>query len=97
MKFKTTPYHSDLLKDSERLSAFYHAIKDYDSNTNLAYDLGCGSGVLSYFLTSKFKKIISLEIDKKTSRCARDNLADFDNVEVFNSDVMDYDFTKKLI
>lgn len=95
MKFKTTPYHHDLLKDHDRLSVFFEAIEEYDSNTNLAYDLGCGSGVLSYFLSSKFKEIISLEIDKKTYGCAKENLSDFDNIEVINTDALNYDFTKK--
>lgn len=95
MKFKTTPYHSDLLKDTDRLSAFFEAIQDYEGNTDLAYDLGCGSGILSYFLSSKFKEVISIEIDNKTYSIAHDNLSDFSNVEVINSDVLEYDFTKK--
>lgn len=95
MKFKTTPYHSDLLKDTDRLSAFFEAINDYDGNTELAYDLGCGSGVLSYFLSEHFDEIKSFEVNYKTSVCACDNLAGFDNVEVINSNVMDYQFTKK--
>lgn len=95
MKFKTTPYHSDLLKDTDRLSAFYEAIQEYDSNCQLAYDLGCGSGILSYFLSDYFKEIIAIEIDKKTSNCAKENLCDIENVEVIHSDVLEYDFTKK--
>ncbi|MBR4448090.1 MAG: methyltransferase domain-containing protein [Methanobrevibacter sp.] len=95
MKFKTTSYHFDLLKDNDRLAVFHEAINDYDSNTDLAYDLGCGSGVLSYFLSSKFREIISLEIDKKAFQCAKENLDDFENIEVINSDVLDYNFTKK--
>ncbi|AMD17114.1 SAM-dependent methyltransferase [Methanobrevibacter sp. YE315] len=95
MKFKTTPYHLDLLKDEDRLSAFFEAISEYDGNTDLAYDLGCGSGVLSYFLKDKFDEIISIEINKKTYDCAKDNLAVFDNIEVVNSDVLEYEFTKK--
>ena len=95
MKFKTTPYHFDLLKDTERLSAFYEAISQYDSNNQLAYDLGCGSGVLSYFLSSYFDEIISMEINSKTASCARENLSDFDNIEVINADALEYDFTKK--
>ena len=51
MKFQTTHYHLDLLKDTERVSAFFEAIDNYSGNTNLAYDLGCGSGILSYFLS----------------------------------------------
>ena len=95
MKFKTTKYHFDLLNDNERLSAFYEAIKEYDGNTSLAYDLGCGSGILSYFLSSHFKEVISLETDYSTYNCAKENLANFDNVDVINSDVLEYDFTKK--
>ena len=59
MKFKTTPYHHDLLKDYERLAVFYEAIQDYSSELDVAYDLGCGSGVLSYFLSSKFREVLS--------------------------------------
>ena len=95
MKFKTTPYHHDLLKDIDRLSVFFQAIEEYDSNNDLAYDLGCGSGVLSYFLSSKFKQVISLEIDRKAFNCAQENLANFNNIEVINSDVLNYNFTKK--
>ena len=95
MKFKTTPYHSDLLKDKGRLSAFFQAIEEYDGNTGLAYDLGCGSGVLSYFLSGHFNEIIAIEADRKASECAKYNLGMFNNVEVVNSDVFDYEFIKK--
>ena len=95
MKFKAGHYHFDLLKDNERLASFYEAIGEYDGKTQLAYDLGCGSGVLSYFLSSKFREIISIEINSKAYECARYNLDDYDNVEVVNCDVLDYDFLKK--
>lgn len=95
MKFKTTPYHNDLLKDTDRLSVFYQAIKEYDSNNGVAYDLGCGSGVLTYFLTDRFDEIIALEINRKTFECAKYNLKDFHNVTVINADVINYEFHKK--
>ena len=95
MKFKTTPYHSDLLKDWERLASFYNAICEYSSENKLAYDLGCGSGILSYFLSPYFDEIISLEIDVKSFQCAKENLANFPNIEVINTDVLDYNFEKK--
>ncbi len=95
MRFKTTPYHSHLLKDRDRLSVFFEAINEYNLNNDLAYDLGCGSGVLSYFLADKFKEVIALEIDEKASRCAKDNLSDFKNVKVINSDALKYKFAKK--
>ena len=95
MKFKTTPYHFDLLKDQERLASFYNAISEYESGNGLAYDLGCGSGVLSYFLSLYFDEVISLEVNSKTAKCAKDNLSNFSNVSVINCDVLDYNFTKK--
>lgn len=95
MKFKTTPYHSDLLKDNDRLAIFWQAIKEYDLNCDVAYDLGCGCGVLSYFLSFYFKEIISLDSDSKAYQCAKDNLADFDNIKVINCNVLDYYFDKK--
>ena len=95
MKFKTTPYHFDLIKDSQRLSAFYQAISEYDGANDLAYDLGCGSGILSYFLSSNFNEIISLEIDSNAYKCAKENLADFENVKVINADVLEYEFDRK--
>lgn len=95
MKFQTTAYHFDLLKDNDRVSAFYEAISQYDSNNDLAYDLGCGSGLLSYFLNDKFAEVISLEINSNASKCAFENLKKFDNITVLNEDVLNYDFTKK--
>jgi predicted RNA methylase len=95
MKFRTTPYHFDLIKDSERLSAFFEAISEYDGNDELAYDLGCGSGILSYFLSSRFKQIIAVEINSGAYNCAKENLADFDNVKVINADALEYEFDKK--
>lgn len=95
MKFKTTPYHFDLLKDSERLASFYNAILEYDSEKSLAYDLGCGSGILSYFLSFKFEEVIALESEFKAASCAKENLSDFENIKVVNEDVFNYEFTKK--
>ncbi|WP_407376592.1 methyltransferase domain-containing protein [Methanobrevibacter sp.] len=95
MKFKATPYHLDLLNDLDRLSVFFEAIGEYDGNCDLAYDLGCGSGILSYFLNDYFKEIISIESQKDTFGCAKENLSCFDNIEVVNSDVLNYKFDKK--
>lgn len=95
MKFQTTHYHLDLLKDTERVSAFFEAISQYASKTDLAYDLGCGSGLLSYFLSDKFSEIISIEIDSKAYSCALKNLEKFNNIKVINEDVLKYDFDRK--
>ncbi|MDO5810573.1 MAG: methyltransferase domain-containing protein [Methanobrevibacter sp.] len=95
MKFKTTPYHNDLLKDTDRLAVFYQAIREYDSSNGVAYDLGCGSGVLTYFLADRFDEIIALEINRKTFECAKENLKEFPNVTVMNADAISHEFSKK--
>ena len=96
MKFQSTPYHLDLLKDKERLSIFYEAISTLNKeNKELAYDLGCGSGILSYFAQDYFDKVIAIEIDSKAFSYAKLNLTPFSNIEVINNNVLDYDFQNK--
>ena len=77
------------------MSVFYQAISEYGGTNDLAYDLGCGSGILSYFLSSNFNEIISLEIDSSAYKCAKENLSNFDNVKVINADVLEYEFDRK--
>lgn len=99
MKFQTTSYHFNLLKDEQRLAVFYEAILDYVKNQNkdnlIAFDVGCGSGVLSFFAQPFFKEIFSCEIDSKTFNCTKNNLNDFDNISLFNDDATAISFNKK--
>lgn len=103
MKFKVNSYHFKLLRDYERLSAFKEAIDDYairnggdfnGSNCKVAFDLGCGSGVLSYFARSYMDKIIAIELNNSTYQLAKENLKEFDNIQVFNDDILSFDFSK---
>lgn len=93
LKFKTTPYQYNLLKDNERLIAFYEAISSI--NGNLLYDLGTGSGILSYFAKDNFKKIIAIEKNYTSYQCAKENLKELDNITVINADVLSFNFEKK--
>lgn len=99
MKFKVTPYHYDLLRDNERLSVFHEAIKDFasDNNSNnlTVFDIGCGSGILSFFSKTYFKDILSIEIEPKIASYAMDNLKEFENIEVINTDATTFKFPKK--
>ena len=98
MKFQTTSYHFNLLKDEQRLAVFYEAILDYVKNQNkdnlIAFDVGCGSGVLSFFAQPFFKEIFSCEIDSKTFNCTKNNLKDFDNISLFEIDSKTFNCTK---
>lgn len=106
MKFKLTPYHSNLFKDKERLSGFYEGILEYaeyfDDLKNdeglinkVVYDLGCGSGVLTYFAALYFQGIIGFEKESKISSYADENLKDYDNVLIINEDVLNLEGLNK--
>ena len=104
MKFNVNSYHFKLLRDYERLSAFKEAIDDYgkaihgDEATScasrLAFDLGCGSGVLSYFACEYMDRIIAIELNNSTYQLAKENLKEFDKIQVFNDDILGFDFSK---
>ena len=91
MKFKVNSYHFKLLRDYERLSAFKEAINDYairngmdsnGSNDKVAFDLGCGSGVLSFFAREHVGKVMAIELNNSTYQLAKENLKEFDNIQV---------------
>lgn len=90
MKFFTTPYHYNLLQDTERLSAFYEAI--WGNDWDVVYDLGTGSGILSYFAAPTSNFIFAFEKNPKSSQCAKKNLKKWPNVQVINTDIIDFEF-----
>ncbi len=103
MKFKVNSYHFKLLRDYERLSAFKEAIDDYakshdeeksPDSLKVAFDLGCGSGVLSYFACPHMDKIIAIELNNSSYQLAKENLKEFDKIHVFNDDILSFDFSK---
>ncbi len=103
MKFKVNSYHFKLLRDYGRLSAFKEAIDDYairngmdsnGSNSKVAFDLGCGSGVLSYFASEYMGRIIAIELNNSTYQLAKENLKEFDKIQVVNDDLLSFDFSK---
>ena len=103
MKFNVNSYHFKLLRDYGRLSAFKEAIDDYairngmdsnGSNSKVAFDLGCGSGVLSYFASEYMGRIIAIELNNSTYQLAKENLKEFDKIQVVNDDLLSFDFSK---
>ena len=103
MKFKVNSYHFKLLRDYDRLSVFKEAIEDYaksrkcinkDLSDEVAFDLGCGSGVLSYFAQPYMDTIIAIELNHSSYQLAKENLKEFDKIQVFNDDILSFDFSK---
>lgn len=56
---------------------------------DLVIEIGPGIGVITYEASSFAKKMIAIEIDKKLPKILKYTLAERDNVEVINKDVLD--------
>lgn len=69
---------------------------DPDISSKIALDLGCGVGILSYFLVDYFDEIYSIELNKKTYDLAKKNLSPWKNVKVLNEDVKLFSINKKV-
>lgn len=59
-------------------------------------EIGPGIGTLTQYLCEHGKQVIAIEIDKKLIPVLDETLADYDNVEVINEDVLKLDL-KKLV
>ena len=57
-------------------------------------EVGPGFGVLTAELAKKAKKVVSIELDERLLPVLDETLADFDNVEIVNSDVLKVDLHK---
>lgn len=51
-------------------------------------EIGPGIGVLTVELAKKFKKVISVEIDKRLIPILKDTTSEFENVKIINSDIL---------
>lgn len=54
-------------------------------------EIGAGAGVLTRELAKRADKVVTVEIDKRLMPVLAESLADFDNIEVVNADVMKTD------
>lgn len=67
-----------------------------DSSDSGIIEIGPGIGVLTVELAKKFKKVVSVEIDKRLIPILQDTTSDFTNIKIINSDILKLDL-KKLI
>ena len=61
---------------------------------DLVIEIGPGMGVLTAAAAERAGKVIAVEIDKKLIPILKETLADYDNVEVINADIMKIDLTE---
>ena len=81
------PSNKSILK---KVKQYLHPIKE-----EFFIDFGCGTGSVLLFFHNNFKKLIGIEIDKKTYQIAIENTKKIKNIEIINTDILKYKFELK--
>jgi 16S rRNA (adenine1518-N6/adenine1519-N6)-dimethyltransferase len=55
---------------------------------DVVLEVGCGTGSMTEALVERAGRVIAVELDQELTDIATDRLADFDNVNVINSDIL---------
>lgn len=63
---------------------------------DLVIEIGPGIGVLTYEAAQKAGKVTAIEIDKNLIPILKDNLNDFNNIEIVNQDVLKTDLNRMI-
>ncbi|MBI3889088.1 methyltransferase domain-containing protein [Candidatus Saccharibacteria bacterium] len=56
--------------------------------SDTVYDLGAGSGIISYVLADKCANVVAVEQDPRMLSKLRENLSEFENVTIVDSDIL---------
>lgn len=56
--------------------------------SDTVYDLGAGSGIISFVLADKCAQVVAVEQDPRMVQKLRENLSEYDNVTIINSDIL---------
>lgn len=56
--------------------------------TDIVYDIGAGSGVISSVLATRAKNVIAVEFEPRMAEKLRENMARYSNVKVFEGDFL---------
>jgi len=85
-------YHAQMLLDEHRMNSFREAIADVVRSGMHVLDLGCGTGVLSYFAAQEGAYVTAVEREPGVFRAASAALADAvgDKVRVVHADARTY-------
>lgn len=72
------------------------AAKSTTSEPTVCLEIGPGIGALTLRLAEKFDRVVCIEIDRGVFPWLGENLAEKDNVTLFNADALEVDFAEKL-
>jgi 23S rRNA (adenine-N6)-dimethyltransferase len=56
---------------------------------DLVYDLGAGSGVITSVLSGRARQVVAVEVEPHALTALHDNMADYDNVTIVTSNIID--------
>ena len=62
---------------------------------DIILEVGPGTGILTKELAKKAKKIIAVEKDKSIIEVLKENLKDFQNIEIINEDILKFNLKEK--
>lgn len=62
---------------------------------DLVYDLGAGSGVITSVLAKRARQVVAVEVEPYALRALRDNMADYPNVTILSSSIVDVPHPKE--
>lgn len=80
-------YHALMLRDGHRIECYRRAIKDIVTGDLSCVDVGCGTGILAFFLSKAVnKRVAAIEYFSSTAKAAEKVLKDSgcENVDVIN-------------
>ena len=86
-------YHSNMLRDSARMTAFKEALSKVVPHQGRVLELGGGTGVLSFFAAQRASKVWCVEKNPELVKASREFLSlnsYQDKIEVIEADALDY-------
>lgn len=64
------------------------------SSEDVVLEIGPGQGILTEALAGQVKKVIAVELDKKLYEYLKTHLKEFENVELVNEDILEFNLAK---